>query len=94
MTLDDVSGKELHDVVAGALDEVLVDFDNLHSLVLFDFGNILRLVIFVQLPILDGGLTFGALYALIFRLLFYRIESDALNVNLMEAFGGLQHRNE
>ena len=94
MTLNDVSGKELHDVVAGALDEVLVDLDDLHSLVPFDFGDILRFVILVQLPILDDGLTFGALDVLVFRLLLDCIRSETCQVHLMEAFAGLEHRNE
>lgn len=45
LSLNNISGKKLHDVFTGALDKILVDFNYLHSLILFYLGYIFRLII-------------------------------------------------
>lgn len=94
LSLNNLSGKKLHDVFTGALNKIRVDLNYLHSLVLLDLGNIFRLVILIQLPILNTGLTSWALNGFVFRFLLNCINSEAFNVHLMETLSGLEHRNE
>lgn len=91
LTLDDLAGNELHDIAARTANKVRVKLNNLHLLSLFDLRLLFLSQVLVQLVFLDGDITLGAFHLFILALHLLSILLQAVDMDLMEAVGRLEH---